>query len=114
MKLFTIVFAAALSICGSAFAYSPDTITVHFATPVIAGETTLPAGDVTITVNRGSNNVVLTLRSEAGVTATVVANRINEFNGQDANTTVVLGRRGNDLKIERIWLADHTGFALAE
>ena len=112
MKLFTILCAAALTICGSALALSPDTITVHFATPVIAGETTLPAGNVIITVARGTNNVMLTFRPESGPTSTVLANRIREFSENDANTTVVLGRHGNDLKVERIWLSDHSGFAV--
>jgi hypothetical protein len=111
MKLFTIIFATALTI-GSAFAYTPDTINTHFNTPVVVGETTLPAGDVTITISRGTNNVILTLRSASGVTASALANRISEFTDRDTNTTVVLGRHGNDLKVERIWLADHTGFAL--
>jgi len=111
MKICTILFAAALTI-GSAFAFSPDTLTVHLATPVLAGETMLPAGVVTITAMRGTNHVILTLRSESGASATVIANRITEFSDRDGNATVVLGRHGNDLKIERIWLGDHTGFAI--
>ncbi len=113
MKISTILFAAALTICSSALAFSPDTITVHFATPVLAGETMLPAGDVTIRVMRGNNHVILTLRSDAGVTTTLVAARVTEFGDRQAESaTVVLGRHGNDLKIERIWLPDHTGFAV--
>jgi hypothetical protein len=111
MKLYTLVFAAALTI-GSAYAFSPDMLTVHFATPVLAGDTMLPAGAVTITLMRGINHVILTLRSESGITKTVIANRINDLTEQDSNATVVLGRHGNDLKIERIWLGDHTGFAI--
>jgi hypothetical protein len=111
MKLFTIICAAALTICGSALAFSPDTITAHFATPVLVGETAFPAGNVIITVARG-NNVVLTFRSQSGVTTSVLANRINQFAETDSNTTVVLGRQGNGLKVERIWLDDHSGFAL--
>jgi len=113
MKLCTMVFAAALTI-GSAFGFSPDMVTVHFATPVIAGETTLPAGNVSIKIERGSNHVFLTLRSDSGVTTTVVANRINEFGERGPNAAVVLGRHGNDLRIERIWLGDGTGFAIIE
>ena len=111
MKLFTIVFAAALTI-GPAFAFSPNTLTVHFATPVLAGETVLPAGAVTITAMRGTNHVILSLRSDSGVAATLIANRITEFSDRDPNAAVVLGRHGNDMKIERIWLGDHTGFAI--
>jgi hypothetical protein len=111
MKLFTIVLAAALTI-GTASAFSPDTITVHFAMPVLAGETVLPAGAVTITTMRGTNHVILTLRSHSGVAATLIANRISESSDRDPNPAVVLGRHGNDLKIERIWLGDHTGFAI--
>jgi hypothetical protein len=111
MKLFTVVFAAALTI-GSAFAFSPDTLTVHFATPVLAGETMLPAGAVTVTVLRGTNHAILTLRSDSGVTSTVIANRISDVTERDSAATVVLERHGNDLKIERIWLGDNTGFAL--
>ncbi len=114
MKLFTVLCAAVLTICGSALAFSPDTITVHFATPVLAGEKMLPAGDVTITILRGSNNVVLAARSESGVTTTVLAYRINDFTETDADATVLLARHGNDLKLERIWFPDHTGFAVLQ
>ena len=75
-------------------------------------ETMLPAGAVTITAMRGTNHVILTLRSESGVAATLIANRITDSGDRDPNAAIVLGRHGNNLKIERIWLGDHTGFAI--
>jgi hypothetical protein len=114
MKALTIFCAVALSICWAAFASTVDTVTVHFANPVTVGETTLPAGNVSIQILRGSANVVLAFRSESGVTASAVANRINSFNEgpTDSSASVVLGREGDVFKVERLWLPDHTGFAL--
>lgn len=115
MKTLSIICAVVLSICWAAFASPPDMITVHFATPVAVGNTTLPAGDVTINVQRGATNVFLTFRSESGVTATALANRINDLNEErPESTTVVLSREANGLHVDRVWLGDHTGFALAQ
>ena len=110
MKILTIAFTA-LALCGAALAGSVDTINAHFTTPIQIGDKTLPAGDVTFNVLRGSNSVVLAARSQDGTAAAVVVNRISDIE-EGGHTTVVLGRHGDALKLERIWLDDRTGFAV--
>src|ERR1035437_9545457 len=75
MKLFTTFCCAALALCSAVYAQSPaDRITVHFNTPVIVGETKLPAGDCDIQVMRGtSDTIILVLRSQAGPYTAAVA-----------------------------------------
>jgi hypothetical protein len=114
MKALSLLCATFLCICWAAFAFPTDTINVHFVSPVIVGETTLPAGNVTITVQRGNPHVLLTFRSESGITSTVTASRVNDFNDERPDTEVVLSRTANGLKVERVWLGDHTGFSLAQ
>jgi hypothetical protein len=107
--------AAVLCLCWAAFAYPTDTVTVHFANPVTVGDATLPAGDVTITIQHGNPNVMLTFRSESGVAATVLATRISgPANDQRAGTQVILGRSNSGDKVERVWLDNLTGFELAQ
>src|SRR5207248_8773928 len=106
------ICAAALTICGATLASAADIVNVHFSTPVMVGETTLPAGDVSIQILRGSNSAILTARSESGAAVAVVVNRLNGLDDKEAHTSVILGRHGNALKLERIWLDDHTGFAV--
>ena len=112
MKNFLTICAAGLSICGFLNAQNAiDTMSVHFAAPVVVGEKTLPAGDCMIHVIRGSGDgIVLSVRSESGETAAVLVNRMND--GKEEGAGVVLGRRGNDLLLERVWLPDHTGFTV--
>ena len=115
MKLFTTYCCAAFALCSSVYAQSfADHITVHFNTPVLVGETKIPAGDCDIQVMHGnSNGIILVLRSQGGPTTAVVANRLTE-GSQDAegNASVVLNRHGNDLRLYRILLNDHTGYQL--
>jgi hypothetical protein len=112
MKILTIAFTA-LTLCGAALAESVDTINAHFTTPILIGDKTLPAGDITFNVLRGSNSVVVAARSQDGTAATVLVNRV--YDGEEGgHTTVVLGRHGNALKLERIWLDDRTGFAVLQ
>ena len=109
MKIFTIVLAAALSI-GAAFASPADTLMVKFASPVLVGDKLLPAGDATVSILRGASNyIILNVRAENGANAAVVVNRISNTD-ESISTSVVLGKRGNVLKLEKIWLDDHTGF----
>lgn len=112
MKALTIICAAALCLCWAAFASPVDTVTAHFATPVVVGETTLPAGNVTINIDRGSNYVLVTFRSASGVTVSEVATRVSDFGNDHDSASVDLGQVGNTLRVERIWLPDHTGFSL--
>jgi hypothetical protein len=114
MKALTMTCAFVLCVCWAAFAYPADTITVRFANPVVVGETTLPAGNVTISVQRGTPNVMLTFRAESGATVTAIASRISDLDEDRPDTLVVLTHEGNSLKVDRILLGDHTGFALAQ
>jgi hypothetical protein len=110
MKTISTAFAFALAVCGAASA--ADSVNVHFSAPVLIGEKLLPAGDARINVLRGSNSVILTVRSEAGSSAAVVVNRITEQADEQGRATVVLGRQGKDLRLERVWLDDGNGFAV--
>jgi hypothetical protein len=112
MKIFGIALSV-LTLCGSALAGPADTINVHFNSPVQVGEKTLPAGDVTFNVLRGNNSIILTARAEDGTAAAIVVNRVYDHEGA-SRTSVVLGRSAAGLKLERIWLDDRTGFAVAE
>ena len=112
MKLFTMICATALTICASAIAAPIDVIRVHFDTPVVVGETTLPAGNVNIQVLHGTNNSILTARSESGVAAALVVNHVNNFSGKETRTNVVLAHHDGQYKLEGVWFDDHTGFAV--
>jgi len=99
---------------GAIYAQSTsDHLMVHFNSPVMVGETLLPAGDCDIQVMRGSsNNVVVVLRSQGGHATAAVASRFTD-GSQDAETdSIVLNRRGNDLHLYRILFNDHTGYQL--
>jgi hypothetical protein len=113
MKIWTSICAVGLSICGLLSAQIPvDTITVHFASPVMVGEKTMPAGECTIHVIRGSgDNVLLSVRGESGATTAVLVNRLNDGPDED-NASVVLTKRGKDLRLDKVWLPDHTGFSV--
>jgi hypothetical protein len=115
MKVFTTFCCAALALCSAIYAQSPaDHITVHFNTPVIVGETKLPAGDCDIQVMHGSSDsIILVLRPQAGPSTAALASRLSEGNTDaEGSTSVVLNRRGNDLHLFRILLAGHTGYQL--
>ena len=114
MKLVTTFCCAALALCSAIYAQgSADHITVHFSTPVIVGETKIPAGDCDIQVMHGnSDNVILVLRSQAGISAAAVVSRLSENRTDAVGANVVLNRRGNDLHLYRILLEDHTGYQL--
>ena len=115
MKIFTTLCCAALALCSAIYAQSPaDHITVHFNTPVIVGETTLPAGDCDIQVMPGtSDSIILVLRSQAGPGTLAVASRLSEgTTDAEGSASVVLNRRGNDLQLSRILFGDHTGYQL--
>ena len=112
-KIAMLICAAALTVCGSLYAQvAVDTVNVHFASPVIVGLKTLPAGDCSIRIARGNHGVVLYLRAEDGETSSVLVNRTYE-DAQTGNTAdVVLERRNDGLHFERVVLQDHTGFTV--
>lgn len=111
MKALTI-FCAALLLCVAAFAYPGDVVNVSFAHPVMVGDTTLPAGNVQITIQRSNSYVLLTFRSDEGVVASMPAKLISDPTEQHSEATVILDRVNGALKVHRLWLPDSTGFEL--
>jgi hypothetical protein len=113
MKFLLTIGAAALALVGAANAQSVvDKFTVHFSMPIMVSGTTLPAGDSTIQVLRGSSDsVILAIRTESGATACAVVNRLNETDTDTGgHARVILSHRGNDYRLESVLLPDHTGF----
>jgi hypothetical protein len=113
------ICAAAIAVCGTVRAQSlVDRITVHFSTPVVVGETTLPAGDCSIQVIRGSSdNVVLEVRPDSGSGAAVLVqvNRISDSNAAtNGHVSVILSHRNNTYKLDQIVLPDRTGFQVLD
>ena len=112
MKLLTIALTA-LTLCGAALAAPVDIVTVHFTTPVMIGEKTLPAGDVTFNVIHGSSSLLLTARAADGTAALVTVSRLHQSE-ETPRSSVILGRAGNTVKLERIWLDSGEGFGVAD
>ena len=115
-KLAMILCAAALAVCGSLHATNmTDTVMVRFATPVVIGSRTLPAGEFTIHILRGQGNVVLSVSAEDGETSTVLVNRLREDAPEtDGRASVVLERHGGEMRLERLWLPDRSGFEVLQ
>ena len=104
MKTLTTFCFAALALCSAAFAQSnPDRLTVHFNTPVMVGETKLPAGDCDIQLMHGSSEApILVIRSKGGPSIAAVATRMNEGDTDAATKpSLVLNHRGNDLQLSQ-------------
>jgi hypothetical protein len=113
-KIAMLICAAALTVCGSLNAQVPvDTINVKFASPVMVGGKTLPAGDCTIHIMRSSNSLVLSMRAETGETSNILVNRLYNESSETGNSAdVVLERRSDGLHFERILLPDHSAFSV--
>jgi hypothetical protein len=113
-KIAMLICAAALTVCGSLNAQVPvDTVNVRFASPVIVGAKTLPAGDCTIHIARGTNSAVLSMRAESGETTTILVNRMyDDSSANGDNTDIILERRADGLHFERILLPDHRAFSV--
>jgi len=115
MKILTTLCCAAFALCSAIYAQSPaDHIMVHLNTSVIVGDTKLPAGDCDIQVMRGSSDsIILVLRSPGAPAIAAVASHLSEGDTDaEASTSVILNRRGNDLHLYRVLLADRTGYQL--
>ena len=108
MRILTLLCAAAFAVC----AQTNDTFNVRFATPVVVGETLMPAGDVSFQVQRGSSSTVTLLvrSSEGAVTNIVVTRFVDETSSSVYNPHVVLRRNGNTFYFDRLLLADRSGF----
>jgi len=116
MKIFTTLCCAALLFAGASFAQSrADHMTVRFASPVMVGETRLPAGNYDIQVKRGaSDTTILVLRSENGPAIGALATHIADNDlDNEGNASIVLNRKGNDLQLSRVMFGDHTGYQLS-
>jgi len=119
MKIFTMICAAALAVCGIAgAASSTDRLKVHFDNPVMAGEKMLPAGDVTIQMldPADSGDGILLLRSASGVETTVLTNRMDpsEAPPSKSNASVTLSRHGDTYQLDSVWLSGSEGFQVLE
>jgi hypothetical protein len=118
MKLFTIILSAAALLFGSLVNAQPagGRIAVRFATPVMAGETEIPAGQCDIQVLRGaSDSIVLVVRPESGPAVSVLANRWSgSHNEIEGEASVVLDRRGDTYHLSRIVFPDNSGYQLIE
>jgi hypothetical protein len=118
MKIMMTICAAALAICGTLGAQSAtfvDHVTVRFSTPVVVGTTTVPAGECSIQVVRGSSdNLFLSFRSESGARVSVLVSRLNELDNDTQFTgdqpRIILSRHGDQYRFERILMPDHSGF----
>ena len=76
MKLFTMILGAALAIGTLSAQNFGDQMKVKFSTPVVVNGVTLPAGEVTIQVIHNAGSPLLSVRSEAGPQALVLASRM--------------------------------------
>ena len=119
IKALTMICAAAIAVCGTVYAQSSvDRISVHFSTPVMIGESTLPAGDCSIQVIRGSSdNVILEVRPVSGPASAVLV-QVSRFRDSNVVTnghvTVILGHRNNSYQLDQIMLPDQSGFQVLE
>ncbi|MEI9972205.1 MAG: hypothetical protein WDO73_09195 [Ignavibacteriota bacterium] len=118
MRITMTICAVAMAFCGMSQAQqatSVDQVKVHFSTPVDAGGATIAAGDCSIQVLRAANNLMLELHPETGPTVLVMATRFNEpFSRTEAGgaAQVILSRRGDNYRFDRILMPDHSGFEL--
>ena len=119
MKTLTLICAAAIAVCGTGLAQSPaDRITVHFATPVMVGDTMFPAGDCSIQVIRGSSdNVLLEVRSASESVGGVFV-QVSRLSDSEITTnghaTVILRHRNGQYQLDQIVLPDQTGFRVLD
>lgn len=108
MKSILLLLAAALVLC----AQTPNMVTVHLTTPIVVGETTIPAGDCSIQIRHDAGDTLtLLVRSAEGPAATILVNRITDDSMDSIhNPHIVLRRTGNVLHFQKLLLADGTGF----
>lgn len=115
MKLFTILFGAALAIASTLSAQNfNDRISVNFPNPVVVNGVTLPAGDATIQVVRNTGSVMLAVRSESGEHAMVLVSRVNTVESENHNTSVILDQKDGAYRLNRVLLPDHTSLQVLD
>ena len=113
MKRFAMICAAILMTFGVIEAQSFNLIKAHFSTPVTAGVTELPAGNVTIQALEVGSTVTLLVRSESGAQTTLLVNRVSRpanYNGAEA--AVQLERKGDAMILNQVWISDSQGFEI--
>ena len=117
MKTLTTFCFAALALCSAAFAQSnPDHLVVHLNTPVMVGETKLPAGDCDIQVRNGSSDTpILVIRSKGGPSIAAMVSRMAEGDTDAATKpSLILNHRGNDLQLSQVLFGDSIGYRLTD
>ena len=117
MKLFTTTLSAAALLFGSLlYAQSSDRITVRFATPVMVGETQIPAGQCDIQVMRSNaDSILLVVRPESGSAVSVMASHFDGSNTKvNGDANVILDHKGDNMHLSQILFPDHTGYQVTE
>lgn len=116
MKMFSMVMAAALAVCGVANAqFAADAIKVHFDRPVIAAGTELAPGDYTIRMMpSGSGNLILEVRSESGTQALLVNPVRVKGASYVKGESVILSRHGDQYWLDQVWLTPDMGFEVLQ
>ena len=114
MKRFAMICAAFLMAFGVVQAQNPSLMKAHLSTPVTAGVTELPAGEVTIQVLEiGAGSVSLLVRSESGAQTTLLVNRISRMADlNSAAAALKLERKGNTMILDQVWVSDTQGFEI--
>jgi hypothetical protein len=112
-KIAMLICAAALTVGGCLNAQAPvDTVNVKFASPVVVGNKTLPAGACTIHIMRSNNSVVLSVQSQNGESSSILVNRIYTSSPvEGSKADVVLERHGDTLHFGRLLLPDNSGYS---
>jgi hypothetical protein len=114
MKTVTVLFGAALSICGALNAQTlNDRMSVKFPDPVMINGAILPAGNATIQVIHNSGALILAVRSEAGPYSSVLVNRLSDTPDENAPKVIMDVKNGN-YRLNRILLPDNTALQILD
>lgn len=90
-------------------AASAELLRVKLPAPVLVNGVQLPSGDCTVQeLSNGGDNIVLLVRSSAGMQVNVLVDRITATN--DGKSGVVLSRRDEQYKLDEVWLNPLEGF----
>jgi hypothetical protein len=115
MKLFTIVFGAALAISSALSAQNfNDRINVNFPNPVAVNGVTLPAGHATIQVVHNAGTLMLIVRSESGEHSAALASRVNSIDAGNRDASVILDQKDGAYRLNRVLLPDNTALQVLD
>jgi|SRR5690242_15472247 len=114
MKLFTMIFGAALAMGSTLFAQNfSDRMTVKLPSPVVVNGVTIPAGEASIQVIRNAGSMLLAVRSDSGVTACVMASRaVSEENVNEPR--LVLDQKDGVYRLNRIVMPDNSALQVSD